>query len=236
MKTLKDKAIVITGGGGSIAGAVEEELAVAGARPILVDRDAVRIRARADSYATLAIEENLLSAESAERAIEQAAQRMGRIDGLVHLVGEVVPGRLDTVTDADYDLAFDSNVRTLFHTVRAVLPYLKMRDEAFLAGLGPRQTFQTGASGATGAALFAAAKGAAATMLRALDAELSGSGVVVTIITPLGTIDTRTSHERLPDPGADGWISPQAVARAIVAAALAGEGGRMLELPIYPPR
>ncbi len=233
MKTLNDKAIVITGAGGAVAGAVEEVFAEAGARPILVDRDVIRIRARADSYATRAIEEDLLTAESAERAASAALERMGRIDGLVHLVGEVVPGRLEEVDGSAFDLAFDSNVRTLFHTLRAFLPHLKSREEAFVGAIGTRQAFQGGTAGAT---LFAAAKGAGATMLRSLDAELAGTSVVVSIVTPLGTVDTRTSREHLPDPGPNGWISPEAIARAFRAAALAGDGGRLLEVPVYPPR
>ena len=233
MKTLNDKAIVITGAGGAVAGAVEEVFAEAGARPILVDRDVIRIRARADSYATRAIEEDLLTAASAERAASAALERMGRIDGLVHLVGEVVPGRLEEVDDAAFDLAFDSNVRTLFHTLRAFLPHLKTRDEAFVGAIGARQAFQ---GGMAGAAVFSAAKGAGATMLRSLDAELADTSVVVTIVTPLGTVDTRTSREHLPDPGPGGWISPEAIARAFRAAALTGHGGRLLEVPVYPPR
>lgn len=233
MKTLKDKAVVITGAGGTIAGAVEEALTEAGARPILVDRDEIRIRARAESYATLAIAEDLLTAESAERAAAAALGRMGRVDGLIHLVGELVPGRLEAVELADYERAFDSNVRTLFHAVRAFLPLLKRRDEAFISALGAQRAFQ----GVTfGAALFAAAKGAAATLLRSLDAELAGTSVGVSIITPLGPIDTELGRHVLPDYGEGGWIDPRAVAAAFRSAALAGEGGRLLEVPIHPPR
>ncbi|MDZ7801487.1 MAG: SDR family NAD(P)-dependent oxidoreductase [Trueperaceae bacterium] len=233
MKTLKDKAIVITGAGGDIAGAVEEAMAQAGARPILIDRDEIRIRGRAESYATLAIEEDLLSAESAQRAADAAQDRMGRVDGLVHLIGDIVPGRLEDLDDADYDHAFDSNVRTLFHTVRAFLPLLKARPESFVASIGAQQAFQGGSPGAT---VFAAAKGAAATMLRSLDAELADTSVDVTIITPLGPVDTGSGRTRLPAPRQGGWISPRALAAAFVSAALAGEGGRLLEVPIHPPR
>jgi NADP-dependent 3-hydroxy acid dehydrogenase YdfG len=233
MKTLKDKAVVITGAGGSIAGAVEEALTEAGARPILVDRDEIRIRARAESYATLAIAEDLLTAESAERAAAAALGRMGRVDGLIHLVGELVPGRLEAVDLEDYERAFDSNVRTLFHAVRAFLPLLKRRDEAFISALGAQQAFQGVTSGA---ALFAAAKGAAATLLRSLDAELTGTSVDVSIITPLGPIDTALGRRVLPAYGEGGWIDPRAVAAAFRSAALAGEGGRLLEVPIHPPR
>jgi NADP-dependent 3-hydroxy acid dehydrogenase YdfG len=233
MKTLKDKAIVVTGAGSDIAGAVQEALAQSGARPILVDRDVIRIRARAESYGTLAIEEDLLTAESARRAAEAAQARMGRVDGLVHLVGDLVPGRLEDVDESAYEAAFDSNVRTLFHAVRAFLPLLKRQREAFIASLGAQQAFQGGSPGAT---LYAAAKGASATLLRSLDAELAGTSVDVTIVTPLAPVDTERGRRVLSGHGEDGWITPQAVGAAFRAAALTGEGGRLLELPLHPPR
>lgn len=233
MKTLKDKAIVITGAGGTIAGAVEETLADAGARPILIDRDVIRIRARADSFGTKAIEEDLLSAASAARAAGAALERMGRVDGLIHLVGDLVPGRLEEVGEADYDRAFDSNVRTLFHAVRAFLPLLRKRDEALIASLGAQQAYRHGSPGAT---LYASAKGAAATLLRSLDAELEGSSVDVTIVTPLAPVDTDGGRDLLGPDGADGWITPRAIAAAFRAAALAGEGGRLMEVHVHPPR
>lgn len=233
MNTLRDKAIVITGAGGTLAGAVQEALAEDGARPILIDRDAVRIRARAQSFGSLAIEENLLTRESAERAAARALERFGRIDGLIHLVGAVVAGRLEDAAPEDYDTAFDSNVRTLFHTLQAFLPHLRTQPEAFVAGLGARQAFHGGLPGAT---LFAAAKGAGANMLRSLDAELAGSNVTVSIITPLGNVDSPTTRAQLPEFEQGAWIQPAAIGRAFRAAALSGEGGRLLEIPVHPPR
>jgi len=233
VKTLRDKAIVITGAGGTLAGAVEEALVEDGARPILIDRDAVRIRARAQSFGTLAIEENLLTRESAERAAQAALQRMGRIDGLIHLVGDVIAGRLEDAAPEDFDAVFDSHVRTLFHTLQAFLPHLRAQPEAFIAGLGARQAFHGGLPGAT---LFAAAKGAGANLLRSLDAELAGSNVTVSIITPLGNVDSPTSRAKLPTFGPENWITPAAIGRAFRAAALSGAGGRQLEIPVHPPR
>lgn len=233
MKNLKDKAIVITGAGGTIAGAVQEALAEAGARPILVDRNAIRIQGRAESYGTIAIEEDLLTRASAERAAAAAREWMGRVDGLVHLVGDIVPGRLEDVSDEDFDQTFDSNVRTLFHTVRAFLPLLRESDEAFIASIGAKEAFRGGSPGAT---LFAAAKGAAATLLRSLDAELEGSSIRVSIVMPLGPIDTGNGRDLPSDRRGDAPISPEAIGAAFRSAILASDGGRLLEVPIHPPR
>ena len=233
MKTLRDKAIIITGAGGAIAGAVAEELTHAGARLILVDRDPIRIQGRATSYSTPPIVADLTSFESAQEMLETALGVMGRIDGLIHLIGDVVSGPvLDLDPDA-FDRAFDTNVKTLYNAVKAVLPVLLERDEAFLAGIASREGFLGGAAGSS---LFAAAKSAVATFLRSLDLELAASNVGVSIIFPMGPVDTMTNRHTFPGTEPSTLIDPASLGKAFVAAATSGQGGRLFEVPVYPPR
>ncbi|ADI14901.1 SDR family oxidoreductase [Truepera radiovictrix] len=233
MRTLRDKVILITGAGGTVAGAVEAAFRREGAQLVLIDREAVRVTGRAHSFNTPAFEADLSSFGSAQAVVAQAEAQFGRVDGLVHLVGEVVMGRVDEVHEADFERAFATNVQTLFYTVKAVLPALRRREEAFIAGIAAGEAYGERAAGRS---LFAAAKGAVASFLRALDAELQGSHVGVGIIFPMGTVDTRTNRARLSEEAARHLIHPDALARAFVAAALSGEGGTLLELPVYPPR
>jgi NADP-dependent 3-hydroxy acid dehydrogenase YdfG len=232
MRTLKDKIIIVTGAGGTVAGAIEKALADAGARPLLVDRDGVRIQGRAASYGTAAIEEDLSTLESAERMVKAAKAHWGKVDGLIHLVGELTLGSVLESTTDDYNTAFDSNMRTLYHAVKAVLPELLNRDEAFIAGVASHGAW--GGSEA-GASLFAAAKSAAAAFLRSLDAELNDSNISVVIAYPMGWIDTATNRQALNgDP--EGFIDPRSIADMLITAATLGSSGRLVELPIYPPR
>lgn len=232
MRTLTNKIIVITGAGGTIAGAVEEAFVSAGARPILVDRDRVRIEGRARSYATEPIEADMHSLDDTRAMIDAARRQMGRIDGLVHLVGDVVLGRLEDADEGDYALAFDTNVRTLAYTLQAALPVLRECDEAFIGGIAAREAFL---GGAAGFGLFAAAKSAVATLLRSVDQEVAGSGIGVGIVTPMGVVDTVSNRRAFRDMDPAQMISPDAIGDAFVHAALSGEGGRLLELPIHPP-
>lgn len=233
MNGLQDKAIVVTGAGGAMAGHIEDAFQREGARLILVDRDEVRIASRARSFGTRPIVEDLLTRESAERAARGALDHMGRIDGLIHLVGDLIPGRLETTSDEAYRHVFESNVRTLFLTTRAFLPALKARQESFIASLGAPPAFHDPLSEQ---GVFSAAKGAATALLRALDAELNGTGVTVSIVTPHGPVDTPTGRKLMPDPGPGGWIDPSRIARAFVHAASGDAGGRQVEIPIHPGR
>lgn len=232
MRTLADKVVIITGAGGSIAGAVQEAFARAGARPALVDRDLVRIQGRAKSYGVEPIRSDLATLEEAQRMVAEVKRLTGRVDGLVHLVGDVVNGGLAEVTPEDYGRAFDTNVRTLFYAAKAVLPELRQRDESFIGGIA---AFEAWGGGAPGAGLFAASKSAVAALLRSLDGELEGTSTSVGIVFPMGVVATASNRPRLQEAGAAG-IDPRAIAAAFVTAALADEGGRLVEMPVYPPR
>ncbi len=231
MQTLKDKVIVITGAGGAIAGAVAESFAKAGARLLLVDRDLVRIEGRASSYNAPVVESQLNSFEEAQQMVDTAKNTYGKVDGLVHLVGDMDTSTvLDTPLDA-YDRVFDSNVRTLFYSVKAVLPELLKREEAFIGGIASREAW---GGGAAGASLFAAAKSAVGAFLRSLDKELQDSKVGVSIVYPMGPVDTLTNRHA--HGASSALINPEGIGEAFVRAALSGHGGSLLEIPIYPPR
>jgi NADP-dependent 3-hydroxy acid dehydrogenase YdfG len=231
MKTLKDKVIVITGAGGAMAGAVIEGFHKAGARLLLVDRDVLRIEGRASSYGITPCQEDLMSFESAQRVVAEAKGQFSKVDGLVHLVGDVVTGSVLDTSFEDYSRVFQTNMRTLFDMTKAILPELVKRDEAFIAGIASREAWRGSAAGSS---IFAAAKSAVATFLRSLDGELQNTGVGVSIIYPMGYLDTL--HNRKTLGKKEPFIQSASIAQAILDAALSGQGGRLLEVPVYPPR
>lgn len=233
MRNLTDKAIILTGAGGAIAGAVAEAYRRAGAAPILVDRDAVRIQGLANTLQAPVIEADVATAAGAKEMVEQALSLHGRVDGLVHLVGEVVVGETHELDEDAYDIVFDSNVRSLFYSVRAVLPEIKARGEGFIAGIASREAW--GGHGESGRGLFAAAKCAVAAYLRSLDAELEQTRIDVAILYPMGLVDTATNRRALARNGVK-LLRPNALAEALLQAALGDDDGRLIEIPVYPPR
>ena len=233
MKTLRNKVIIITGAGGAIAGSVESAFRKEGAQLVLVDRDGVRVQGRAAGYDIPPIEADFSTLSGAEAAVAQVEAELGRVDGLVHLVGEVVTGSLLEASEADFDLAFSTNVKTLFNATRAVLPALLKGEEGFVGGIASQEAW---GGGAAGAGLFAAAKGAVATFLRSLDADLAHTQIGVGVVFPMGPVDTLTNRSRFPDLEPAQLIHPAALGRAFVAAAQSGVDGRLLEVLVHPPR
>jgi NADP-dependent 3-hydroxy acid dehydrogenase YdfG len=171
---------------------------------------------------------------SAVSAMEQVRTRFGHVNGLVHLVGEVSAGRVQDISDdAIYDEVFDSNVRTLVNAVAAVLPEFLERDRGFIGGMA---SFEAWDGVAAGSALFGAAKSAVSSYLRSLDRELAGTGVNVGICFPMGYVDTATNRRALGRRHRQALIDPRVIGEAFVTAARWGDGGRLVELPVYPPR
>jgi NADP-dependent 3-hydroxy acid dehydrogenase YdfG len=234
MSSLNDKVLLVTGGGGAIAGAIIDTLAAAGARLALVDaHDSPRLRDRAAAISGLALAADLTSVAGAEEMVRLTVERFGRVDGLVHTVGGFAMGRVHEIDPAMYDRMFDLNVRSLFYATRAVLPHLIAQRDGLLVGISS----EPGLTGrAPGASLYAAAKSAVATFLRSVDGELGGTAIRVGIVFPVGAVDTPQNRRDMPDFDSAKYIDPTEIGEAVRFIATRGPRGRILELPVYPAR
>lgn len=233
MDTIKDRVVVVTGGGGAIARAILAAFARGGARLAVVDRTLAHAHPAADAVGGLAIAADLATAEGAAAMARAVLERFGRVDGLVHTVGGFAMAPLLDGDAALYDHLFDLNVRTLFHALRAVVPSLVAQNGGFVCGFSSEPAW-TGA--APGAALYAAAKSAVATLLRSLDGELRGTAVDVAIVYPMGAVDTEANRRAMPDVDPMTLIDPAEIAAAILFAATRGPRARITEIPIRPAR
>jgi len=239
VKELKEKVIIITGAGGAIAGYVAEAFTDMGARPLLVDNDPIRLQGVASSTGAFHLEADVGTPAGAEAMVQVAKERYNRVDGLIHLVGTNCAGQVQDLAPSVYDDVFDSNMRSLFYAVRAVLPELLEKNQGFIAGMGSKDSWLS--SGTAGASLFAAAKSAVATFLHSLDQELRGTDVNVSIIYPMGLVDTTENRRSLPRKEQSNLIDIRRIADIMVTAAQFGPGARLVDLPVYsspshPPR
>lgn len=229
--SIRGTVTLITGGSGALAGHIAEAFASAGSRIVLVDRGAAKDRAAA--LGGLALSADLLDAESAESSVQAALAWGGRLDHVIHTVGGFHWGPAWDASSADYDRMFDLNMRTLFHIGRAALPVLRESGAGLLAGVAAGQAWK---GGAADVALYAASKAAVATWLRSVDDELEGTDVKVSVLFPMGAIDTPANRAAMPDGDPDTWIDPADLASALLLAASASRRGRLREIPVYPGR
>jgi NADP-dependent 3-hydroxy acid dehydrogenase YdfG len=225
MQTLLEQVFIVAGGAGAIGRPIVSALQTAGAKVVVADRH------EAKEIGDLALAVDLSRPEGADEMIKTTVGILKRLDGVISTVGGFAMGKLHEAPVADYDKMFDLNVRTLFHVARAVVPHFLAQKRGFLAGFASEPAW-TGAG--PGTALYAASKAAVATLLRSLDGELGGTDVKVAVVYPMGAVDTPANRKDMP--GFARFIDPQDIADTLVHAASRSRAGRMLELPVFPPR
>lgn len=108
----------------------------------------------------------------------------GRIDVLANVAGIVQFGRVETVTEAEWDRVHAVDLKGPFFLIQAALPHLRacggtVVNVSSVAGNAPQPY----------ASAYAAAKGGLTQLTRALALELSPEGIRVNAICP-GTVDT----------------------------------------------
>ena len=233
MAPLTDRVFVITGAGGAIAGPIVRAFTHAGARLVLVDRNEQHVAERAREHHATPLGADLTSLDGARAMANEILGRHGRIDGLVHTVGGFAMGKIVDSDEALFDRMFDLNVRALFCTLAAVVPGMLTRGDGFVCALSSEPGW-TGR--APGTALYGAAKSAATSLLRTLDAEARHTRLAVCIVYPMGVVDTPANRKEMPNVDPATFIDPAEIAATIVHAATRGPRGRLSELPIHPPR
>jgi 3-oxoacyl-[acyl-carrier protein] reductase len=199
MNGLKNKVILVTGGGRDIGKACAERLASEGAKVAITyfgsaaSAEECRNAITAAGGKAIAVKADMTMAAEAQSAVEKTVAEFGRLDGLVHVAG----GMIARKTLADMDEAFfrqviDVNLTSLFNASKAAV--------AAMSDGGSIVTFASQAGrdgGGPGAVAYATSKGAVMTFTRGLAKEL-GPKIRVNSVCP-GMIST-TFHDTFTKP------------------------------------
>jgi len=175
--------IAIAGAAGGLGPTVARRLADDGANLALTDVDTERLEAlvtdlglpeeRCDARIV-----DLLDEDSAREWADGVAERFGRVDCLLHLVGGWKGGEpIATAPLADYEWLHDLLVRTLQHATRAFHDHIAHPGGRFVLV----SSTQARRPAATNAA-YAATKAAAETWTLALAESLAESGATANIV------------------------------------------------------
>ena len=179
---LSDKVVLVTGAGRGIGRAIAERFLAESARVVALDVDAGRLAwlDGRDPATALGLTADISDSAAVARAIEQVADRFGRIDVLVNNAGILVEGLVEELTDEVWDRSFAVNVGGTFKMCRAVIPIMKAQrsgrilNAASFAVLVP----------SVGTAAYAAAKSAVAQFSRTLAGELGPWNITVNAYAP----------------------------------------------------
>lgn len=188
---LEGKGVIVTGAAGGMGRPVALAFARTGARVMAVDlrqEAAEAVIAELDGTGHIALGANLADLSTHADLISLAKRELGGVYVLAHLAA-VLQRRsgLDDVTEQDWDLQLDVNLKAAFFLSRAA------GNEMVRAGKGGRiivfssQGWWTGGFG--GSVVYAASKGGVVTMVRGLARTYGPNGITVNSVAP-GMVDT----------------------------------------------
>ena len=178
------------------------ELAAAGARVAISGRDEAGLEkvaaqmgsagvSSAGVSSAVVLPADLLQSGAAAQVAADAARRLGGLDVVVSNAGAGWAGPMTDITPDEIDALVDLNLRAPLHLIRAALPQLAASDHGRVIIVGSA----AGRFGVSREVVYSATKGGLYPLAEGLRAEVAGTGVTVSMVTP-GVIDTAFYERR----------------------------------------
>jgi L-fucose dehydrogenase len=179
---LKDKVVIVTGGGSGIGAAISLTLAREGAVPVICGKNPLDAPFEAELRALQPrakfIQFDLMEEADCARAIEATAAEFGRIDGLVNNAGVNDSVGLEAGREA-FVASLERNLVHCYVMAHYCLPHLKA-SRGSIVNISSK-TALTGQGNTSG---YTAAKGAQLSLTREWAASLLEDGVRVNAVIP----------------------------------------------------
>jgi len=142
-----------------------------------------------------------------ENSVESIVENLGTIDILVNSAGIPRNGLVHEISEADWDLCFDINVKGTFLLCKAVVPIMLERKQGQIINIASLSAWIRGSKGSS---CYGASKYAVRGFSRYLAVELRDANIKICCLSP-GTTD---SHFRGHPTGNPDWMKPEDVASA----------------------
>jgi NAD(P)-dependent dehydrogenase (short-subunit alcohol dehydrogenase family) len=238
LQDLRGKTAIVTGAAGGIGFGIAGALADAGMNLVLCDLqpeklEAARAAIEATGVAAIGVQVDVSDAESVAAAGRAAEARFDRVHVVVNNAGVAMHGsKLVDVTEDEWRWVLGVNVMGVIHGIRHLVPLVRRHGEgghvvntASISGFFVREGANQGA--------YSMSKYAVVALSEALEQELAGSGVGVSVLCP-GPVNTnifgsaatrpaqfggayaREAQEKLRDRVLQGGLQPAQVGRRVV--------------------
>jgi 3-oxoacyl-[acyl-carrier protein] reductase len=189
---LKDKVVIVTGGGSGFGEGIAKRFAEEGAKVVVADIDEKNGSRVAKETGSLFVKADVAKSSDWAKLVAESSAKLGRLDAVVNNAGWTHKRKayLD-VTEAEFDKVYAINVKSIYLSAIHVLPVFRKQgggcfvNIASTAGVRPRP----------GLTVYNSSKGAVITMSRSMAAEFGPDKVRVNVVNPVFSPDTALSAD-----------------------------------------
>ncbi len=215
--SLLDKVAIVTGGAGALGRAVILAFLEDDALVAATDRDRSRLDVLTndlspgarDRFFALSVDVTL--EQSVRDLVAEVIGQAGRLDILVNVVGAYAPGDLLSTDEALWDQMIAVNLRSVYLCCRAAIPFMVDSGGGRIINVAARAV----APPSGGAIAYTVAKSGVIALTQALAHEVRRHNITVNAVLP-STMDTWANRKAMPDADTSTWVTPEAVAKAIL--------------------
>jgi len=205
MKLLEGKVALITGAARGIGKAIAVKYASQGANvaftDLVIDENTEATKKELESYGVrvAAIASNAASYEEAHKVVEDVVKEFGKLDILVNNAGITKDGLMMRMSEQQWDMVININLKSAFNYVHAVTPVMMRQKSGSIINMSS----VVGVSGNAGQANYSASKAGMIGLTKSIAQELGSRGVRSNAVAP-GFILTDMT-DKLPDEVKKQW-------------------------------
>lgn len=180
-----DKIAIVTGGASGMGAATARELAAAGAKVVIVDRNAHLAADVAQQIGAESIIGDVSDPDFCQRVVDEVVARYGRLDILVNAAGIIVRADALGTSNEQWQRVMNVNVSGIFYLSRAAVAVMKPQGKGVIVNFGSIW----GGVGAAGVVAYCASKGAVHQLTRAMALDHVKDGIRINAVCP-GEVNT----------------------------------------------
>lgn len=186
MKLLEGKVALITGAARGIGKAIAVKYAQQGANiaftDLTIDQNGENTKKELEQYGVkvLALASNAASFEEAHKVVEDVVKEFGKLDILVNNAGITKDGLMMRMSEQQWDMVININLKSAFNYVHAVTPVMMRQKSGAIINMSS----VVGVGGNAGQANYSASKAGIIGFTKSVARELGSRGIRSNAIAP----------------------------------------------------
>lgn len=186
---VKDRVAIVTGSGQGIGEGIARALGGGGARVVVNDLVAERVERvasemTAEGMTAVGVAANVATGDGADALVQGAIDAYGKVDILVNNVGMARDGWLAKMSEEDWDMVLNVNLKSQFLCSRAAAPHMMEQKYGRIVNVSSRAWL-----GGPGQANYAASKGGVISLTKTLALEMARYSITANCVAP-ALVDT----------------------------------------------